>query len=345
MMEKYNVSVISGVNEVETLEFEKKSPVGRQVLVKVEYCAICTLEQRVFSGVMKRYPFAGGHEISGIIESAGDDVTSVKPGDKVAVRMLNSCGECYYCKSGHENQCVVSFKASVHEGLLGPGGFSEYMLLDAINVYKMAEDVDLAHAALAEPLACCVHSINNAQINLGDDVVVVGVGIMGAFHIQLAKLKGARVIACEIDEGRLEVARKMGADILINSGKEDAVARVKELTDGRGADAVFCTVASTSLASDSIEMTGKLGRAVMYTSFHPDNPVEISVNKIHSSEMIITGAVNPKMSDFLIASRLISNKTIDLSELISETVSLGSISKGFKTALKPDSYRVLVTGK
>ena len=344
-MDKYNVSVISGVNELETLQVEKSMPAGRQVLVKVEYCAICTLEQRVYSGVMKRYPFAGGHEISGVIEAAGDDVTSVKPGDKVAVRMLNSCGECYYCKSGQENQCVVSFKASVHDGLMGPGGFSEYMVLDAKNVYKVADDVDLAHAALAEPLACCVHSINNAAIKLGDDVVVLGVGIMGALHIQLAKLRGARVIACEIDEQRLEVARKMGADILINSGSEDAVAKVKELTEGRGADAVFCTVASTKLASDSIEMTGKLGRAVMYTSFHPDNPVEISVNKVHSSEMIITGAVNPKMSDFLTASRLISNKTIDLSALISDVVNFGSIDEAFKTALRPDTYRVLVAAK
>lgn len=344
-MSQYNVSVISGVNELETRSVEKRMPEGRQVLVKVEYCAICTLEQRVFSGVMQRYPFAGGHEISGVIEAVGDDVASVTEGDKVAVRMLNSCGECYYCRNGQENQCVVSFKASVHDGLMGPGGFSEYMLLDAANVYKVADDVDLSHAALAEPLACCVHSVNNAAIQLGDDVVVLGVGIMGAFHIQLAKLRGARVIACEIDPRRLDVASRMGADMLINSGKEDPVERVKELTDGRGADAVFCTVASTAIAEQSIAMTGKLGRAVMYTSFHPDKPVEISVNKVHSTEMIITGAVNPKKSDFLTASRLISNKIVDLSSLISAVEPFNAIESAFETALKPESYRVLVAGR
>ena len=344
-MDKYNVSIISGINELETREVDLRTPAGRQVLVKVEYCAICTLEQRVYKGVMQRYPFAGGHEISGVIEAAGEGVSSVKPGDKVAVRMLNSCGECYYCKSGQENQCVVSFKASVHDGLMGPGGFSQYMLLDARNVYKVGDDTDLAQAALAEPLACCVHSINNADIKLGDDVVVVGAGIMGALHVQLAKLRGARVIVCEIDADRLEVARKMGADILINSSETDAVEEVRKLTDGRGADAVFCTVASTALASDSIEMTGKLGRAVMYTSFHPDNPVEISVNKVHSTEMNITGAVNPKMSDFLAATRLISNRTVKLDDLISEVVSFDKIKAGFEAAVRPDTYRVLVSGK
>ena len=90
-----------------------------------------------------------------------------------------------------------------------------------------------------EPLACCVHSIENGQIELGNDVVVIGIGIMGALHIQLAKLKGARVIACELDEKRLEVAKKMGADVLVNSGKVDAVEEVKKLTEGRGADAVL----------------------------------------------------------------------------------------------------------
>ncbi len=94
MMNKYNVSVISGINELETIEIEKRAPQDRQVLVKVEYCAICTLEQRVYSGVMKRYPFAGGHEISGVIEGVGKGVSSINIGDKVAVRMLNSCGEC-----------------------------------------------------------------------------------------------------------------------------------------------------------------------------------------------------------------------------------------------------------
>ena len=129
--------------------------------------------------------------------------------------MLTSCGECYYCRNGHENKCATAFIANIHDGVGGPGGFAEYMMLDAKALYKMADDLDLKYAALTEPLACCVHSINNADIQLGDDVVVVGNGIMGAFHIQLAKLRGARVIVCEVDEERLAVAEKLGADVII----------------------------------------------------------------------------------------------------------------------------------
>lgn len=341
-MSKYNVSVISNVKELTTHELELKQPKDKQVLLKVDSCAVCTLEQRVYNGVMQRYPFAGGHEVSGIIESVGKDVKNVKPGDKVAIFLLTSCGECYYCRKGLENQCVHSFKTSIHEGFVGPGGFSEYMLLDSKRVYKLADDIDLSHAALTEPLACCVHSVNNAAIDLGNDVVVIGVGIMGAFHIQLAKLRGARVIACDLNDERLEVAKKLGADIVINSKNENTIEKVKELTEGRGSDVVFCTVAISELAADSIAMAGKLGRVIMYSSFHPDNPIDLSVNKVHSSEMIITGAVNPRTTDFLAATRLLSHKLVDVSDLISDVIQIDEIDKAFKRAIDPSTYRIIV---
>lgn len=340
-METYKVSVMSGEGEITIKEFEKPIPQRGQVLIKVDACAICTLEQRVYRGVMKYYPFAGGHEVSGVVEAVGEGVHVVKSGDNATVRILTSCGECYYCRNGHENQCVVSFIASTHKGLNGPGGLAEYMLVDSKSVYKMADDIELSHAALAEPLACCVHSVRQGQIKFGDDVVVIGIGIMGALHIQLAKLRGARVIACELDENRLEIAKQMGADVLINSGKEDAVARVKEITE-HGADAVFCTVPVSKLAKDAVDMAGKLGRIVMYTSFNPDTPIEISPKSIHSTEKIITGSVNPKREDFLAATRLLSNKSVDVSKLISKEYSFEQINEAFEDAIKPDRYRIVV---
>lgn len=341
-MSTYRVSVLADKGKLEIRDVEKKQPTKKQVLVKIDSCAICTLEQRFYTGVMNRYPFAGGHEAAGTVEAIGQGVKNLKEGDKVSIRLLNSCGECYYCRNGHENQCVVSFIAETHEGIAGPGGLSEYMMVDAKNVYKMADDINLEYAALSEPVACCVHSIQNGDIQLGDDVVVIGVGIMGALHIQLAKLKGARVIACEVDNTRLEVAKKMGADILINSKEVDAIAKVKELTEGRGADVVFCTVAIPAIGSDAVAMTGKVGKTVFYSSFHPDNPIEISPNKIHSTEQIITGSVNPQTKDFLIATRLLSGGVIDVSELISARVDFNHLNDAFERAIDPSTYRIIV---
>lgn len=341
-METYKVAINSGVKEISIEEKEIKDPIGSQVLVKIHSCAICTLEQRMYQGVIKRYPFAGGHEASGTIVAIGEKVKNLKVGDKVAPRMLTSCGECYFCRNGHENKCVSAFMTSVHEGVGGPGGFAEYMMLDSISLYKMADDLDLKYAALTEPLACCVHSINNADIQLGDDVVVIGNGIMGSFHIQLAQLKGARVIACEVDDDRMAMAEDIGADIIINSSKTDAVEKVKEITEGRGANVVFCTAALTSLASEAIKMAGNHGRVIMYSSFPKGNPIELDVNVVHSSEMIITGAVNSNTKEFLAASRLLSNKTIDASRFISEVVPFEKIDYAFERAIDPKTYRVLV---
>ncbi len=341
-MKTYKVAVITGERKIDIVEKELREPKGSQVLIKVDSCAICTLEQRMFAGVIKRYPFAGGHEAAGTVVAVGDQVNSLKVGDKVSTRILNSCGECYYCRNGHQNQCVVSFKADVHEGFGGPGGFSEYMLLEAKALYKMADDLELTHAALSEPLACCVHSINNAAIELGNDVVIIGNGIMGAFHIQLAKLKGARVIVCEVDEDRIEVAKKLGADIIINSKETNAIEKVKQLTDGRGADVVFCTAAVSQLASDAIQMAGKTGRVVMYSSFPNGNPVELNVNTVHSAETSITGAINSIPSEFLAATRLLSFKMIDPSSLITEVIPLEKITYAFERAIDPKTYRILV---
>jgi L-iditol 2-dehydrogenase len=177
---------------------------------------------------------------------------------------------------------------------------------------------------------------------MGNDVVIIGSGIMGAFHIQLARLKGARVIVCEVDKGRMEIARKMGAHIVIDSSKEDPAARIKELTENRGADVVFCTVAIPEVAAQSVAMAGKLGRVVFYSSFHPDKPIEINPNRVHSAETVITGSVNPTPADFLASSRLLSFKIVDPSLLISERIPLANLAVAFEKAIVPSTYRVVV---
>lgn len=338
----YKLYTINGVKEVVENSVELPTPTGIQVVVKVDSTAICTLEQRIYSGVKKMYPFAGGHEVAGTVHSVGEQVTQLKPGDKVALRLLNSCGECHYCRKGYGHLCQVSYKASTHKGYMGPGGFSQYMLVDSFQAFKVADDLDLAHACLSEPLACCIHSINRADIQLAETVVVIGVGFMGALHIKLAKMRGAQVIACEIDEQRLEIAKKMGADILIDSSKEDAVEKVKQLTEGRGADVVFCLNAITSVAEEAVNMLDKRGRAIMYSSFHPKGMINVDPDKIHSYETVITGSVNPDVSDFYTATQLLSHKALDVESLISARYPLAQITDGLEKAITPGTYRVIV---
>ncbi|RKD34213.1 zinc-dependent alcohol dehydrogenase [Thermohalobacter berrensis] len=339
---KYNFAVLEK-NKIKYVNGILDKPKENEVLVKIDACAICTLEKRVYLGKIKfDYPFAGGHEVSGHVEAVGEKVKNLNANDKVALRLLNRCGECYYCRSGYDNQCIEAFKTKIHKGYPGPGGFSEYILIDSKSVFKMPRDLDEKVIAFSEPLACCIHSINRAKIELGDDVVIVGAGVMGLLHTILAKLRGARVTVCEISKKRLEVAQKCGADILIDCNKEEPTKKVLNLTNGRGADVVVDTAPVSETAETSIKMLGKTGRLILYSSFHPDKLVKISPNSIHYSEIIVTGSVNPSTSDFLRATRLLSSRLVDPSILISEVISFKELEYGLENSIIPENYRVIV---
>lgn len=338
---------ITDEKRIETLSLTTPDLAPNEVLVKVRAVALCTLEQRAFKREMKMpLPFLGGHEVSGDIALLGSGVNKKlwKEGQRVAVRMLYSCGECYNCRTGHTNMCTCAQRKPVREGLIpGPGGLCDYIIVQPKDLFLIPDDVSYEEASLTEPLACCVHSVEKANIQFGEDVVVIGGGIMGINHVMLAKKKGARVIISEVDPKRRELALSLGADIAINPMECNAVEEVKKLTDGRGADVVFNTTAISSVVSDAIDMTGACGRMIQYSSLHPDSPVPVSPQMLHSSEKIITGSISPTERDFFTANRLISKHIIDMKPLIATSFSFNSAQEAFEKAIVPGTYRVIVT--
>lgn len=318
-----------------------------EVLVKVRAVALCTLEQRVFKGGMKLpLPFLGGHEVAGEIAALGAGVNAKlwSVGDRVAVRMLYSCGECYNCRMGHTNMCVHAQRKPTREGLLpGPGGLCDYVIVQANALFPIADSLPFEEASLTEPLACCVHSIERGNIQLADDVVVIGGGIMGLFHVMLAKRKGARVILSEVDPARQALGRQLGADLVVNPAETDPVAFVKAQTGDRGADVVFNTTAIASVVAQAIAMTGSAGRMVQYSSMHPDAPVEVSPQLLHRSEMLLTGSISPDVQDFFKANRLLSGGIVDAKPLIAHTFPFERAQEAFEIAIAPGMFRVIIT--
>lgn len=338
---------ITDEKRIETLSLTTPDLAPNEVLVKVRAVALCTLEQRAFKREMKMpLPFLGGHEVSGDIALLGSGVNKKlwKEGQRVAVRMLYSCGECYNCRTGHTNMCTYAQRKPVRDGLIpGPGGLCDYIIVQAKDLFLIPDDVSYEEASLTEPLACCVHSVEKANIQFGEDVVVIGGGIMGINHVMLAKKKGARVIISEVDPKRRALALSLGADKAINPVECNAVEEVKRLTDGRGADVVFNTTAISSVVSDAIEMTGACGRMIQYSSMHPDSPISVSPQMLHSSEKIITGSISPTERDFFTANRLISKHIIDMKPLIAASFSFNNAQEAFEKAIVPGTYRVIIT--
>lgn len=340
-------AAIVGERETGILEINTPDLVGSEALVKVRAVALCTLEQRAFRREMKMpLPFLGGHEVAGDIVALGPRANGKlwSVGQRVAVRMLYSCGECYNCRTGNTNMCTQAQRKPVREGMIpGPGGLCNYIVVETKDLFPIPDDISYEEASLTEPLACCVHSIEMGNIELGDDVVVIGGGIMGINHVMLAKKKGARVIISEVDEKRRELALSLGADIAIDPSKCDPVEKVKELTGGRGADVVFNTTAIPAVVPQAIDMTGPNGTMVQYSSMHPDAPVPVSPQMLHSTQKILTGSISPTERDFFKANRLICGKIINMKPLIAAKYPMTEVQSAFEKSVIPGTYRVIVT--
>ena len=346
MSEKMNVVAIVDERKAEMREVTRPKPLKGQVLIKIDGCALCTFEQRMFTRVVPvPLPFVGGHEFTGTIVELGEGVKedAFPLGQRVAARMLHSCGHCYGCRHDEPNVCTSSSHVDMSQmDIMGMGGLAEYINADISQVYFMPNDMPVEKACFAEPLACVLNSIEKGQIEIGDDVVVIGGGIMGQLHVMCAKLRGARVIMSEPDEARREIAAKLGADVCINPLEGDPIEMIKELTGGNGAAVVFNTTAVSAVAQQAIGMVAKLGRVVMYSSQHPDKPIEVSPNWLHNSEAVITGAVSPSVRSFRQSVDALSKGLIDPELLVSGSWDKTEAQKAFEAAIDPATFRCII---
>ncbi|MDL2220701.1 zinc-binding dehydrogenase [Eubacteriales bacterium OttesenSCG-928-N14] len=332
---------VTDIGKVELIEVEKPQIGPGEVLVRNRAASLCTVEQRAFKGIIDMpKPFVGGHEVAGEIVELGEGLLGDwKVGEKVITRCFPTCHVCYYCRLGYENQCINGAKLRGKHKV--NSGLGEFMAVPEFQLFKCAEDVPYEQAAITEPISCVLHSIDKGRIDFGDDVVVIGAGIMGLLHTQLSKLRGANVIVSEVSAERRALAEKMGANVTFDPTEKDPVEFVKSLTDGRGADVIFNTTAVSAVWDQAIGMVGKLGRIVAYSSQHPDNPVGVKMGNLHSREYEIIGTVSPAINDFRRAAKLHAMKALQLEELISAVIPYTDGQKAFETAVA-GAYRVVI---
>ncbi len=344
-MEKFKVLEISAPNEIKWIEWDKRDLLSDEVLVKISHFAICTSEQGIYTGERKaKYPVYMGHEVVGEIAEIGSNVPGdFQLGDYVAVSPMGICGLCYNCRKGLDNACLNRPQLIRKGNPRGTGGFAEYMVIPAYQAFKLAKDVDLPSASLAEPVACCICSIDKADVNYGDNVMVVGAGIMGLIHVALAKLKGAHVIISEPNPQRREFALKYGADAAIDTDK-DFAEEVNRVTGGLGLQAVLLCGGPTTIIPDIIEACSIGATIVIYTSYQGNNKpgVELDMNRIHYKEVNLVGTISRRRDDFQRAAALIDKNEIDLKALVEKIYPKDQVEEAFAHAIKPDTFRILV---
>ena len=347
MEEMMKAVAITGLNTAEIIRVKRPTPGPNQILIRVRACAICTWEQRVFNGVKKLpLPHVGGHEIVGEIAAIGEGVNENRfpIGAIAAGRTLISCGTCYFCRRGYHTQCENAGRLR-NDGpeIYGNGGLAEYICLEDTAVWRLDSCKDFPELSLTEPLACVLNSMHRASPRMGDDAVIIGGGVLGQLKQLVFKKMGLRTILSEPDPVRREFALAHGCDIVIDPLAEDPVSKVKELTGGRGAEVVINTTAVPAVMEQAVAMTAPLGRCVAYSSQHPDRPIPVSPNKLHSAEYFLTGAVNPSIDSFDQAVNLLSKNIVDLSDMVSAVYPMERAQEAFEAAQRADTYRVVIT--
>ena len=315
-------------------------------LVKVHACAVCGSDIRIFHHGNNRVkpPAILGHESSGEIVAVGERVTGFAPGDRVAIGSDVPCGECAVCKAGYGNNCAINYAM----GYQFPGSFAEYVLLNKTilefgPVQKMPEHMTWDEGALAEPLACVLNAVEFTGIKLGDTVVVMGAGPIGGMIIPVALMSGAtKVIAINRSPGRLEFAKKVGADVVICSSEEDQIKRVLEETKGLGADVIFTANPSPASHADALKMAKNRGRVNLFGGLPAGTKVDLETNLIHYKELIVTGAHGSVPRHHKQAIDLIASGKLNIKAFVSHHFSLDDIGEAFKTAEGKEGLRVIV---
>jgi len=345
MAATFKRSVFVGPRQIRIDEIPIPEPGPRQALVKVRACALCTWERRLYMGEETTYPLAGGHEVSGELVKLGSQIyTDAKIGDRVVAGPLTRCGYCESCRRGLDNICDNSRKPFRNTDVPGPAGLSEYILLDDYQLYKASDSVPFEELCLAEPLACVIRSVRKARVERTDNVVIVGAGVMGLLHLLLTQRCGARVLVSEPHPGRAAFAKEMGAEAIIDPTKAPFAEQVRELTNGRGADVIFCAVSVAQAIEQAVEAAAKGGRVMVYASIHPrGTKISVDPNIFHNKEVALTGTVSQDREDVLQAVRMISTRQINLKPFVSLVLPFEKLDEGFQAAMRLDTYRVVIS--
>ncbi len=340
-------ALLQAPGDLRVVDLPRPAPGRGELLIRVRAAALCGTDIRIMNGKKRkgvRFPSVIGHEFSGEVVEAGEGVEGFRPGDRVAADPVIPCRGCAYCRAGRENVCL-NRKAVGYEF---DGAFAEYLILPAIaleagNVQKLPSGVSYAAGALVEPLACVLNGQRNAEVGLGDAVLILGAGPIGLMHAMLAKAAGAGLVAVsEPNLGRRERARAMGADLVIDPSAEDPGEVMRARTGGLGADVAILAIGVPALAAAALGFVRKGGRVNLFAGFSVGDSAQMDVNLIHYNEIRVSGASALSRAGYGTALNLVAGGAIPVERLVSHRFPLGDIHAAVRLAESGEGLKILV---
>jgi len=325
------VAVYYSPNDIRVEERTPPKISADEVLVEMKACGICGSDLMDWY-LENRAPLVLGHEPAGNIVEVGEEVEDFSVGDRVFVHHHVACLKCHYCIHGDYTMCEQFTKTHII-----PGGFSEYFKVPApnlkIDAFKIPDTLSFEEATLIEPVACCVRAIGKCDIQPGDTVAIVGAGPSGIIHALLAKHLGAsQVLVSDLVDYRLKAAEKLAEALAINAEKQDFAKKVRETTEGRGADVVIVTAPNVKAYMKGLRACRKGGTLCVFAPTSPEQKIEISPNMLFFKEIRIIPSYSTSHIETRIALKMISSKVIDAETLITYRFPLERIAEAFKIA-------------
>jgi threonine dehydrogenase-like Zn-dependent dehydrogenase len=310
------------------------------VMVKIEACGICGTDLNILATppAHKATPnIIIGHEGVGIVEEVGDSVTDLTPGDRVVIAPRITCGQCDYCRRGLDNQCT-NYRTI---GTTVDGAFAPYLLAPQQALFKISQDVPCDDAVLFEPLSCVVGSVVRVPIQAGDNVVIIGAGPMGLLFALVYQLLGAgKIIVADIASFRLNFAKELGVDEVLNPTEVDLPEAVHVLTN-LGADVVVDAVGNQ--LGMAIRLTRRAGQVIAFGLRPHDNP-PLNQYTITRYDLTIHGAF-VGLKPFAQTIRLLESGRLQPSNLITHRVPLSELSRGVALMRSGQGMKVIVENR
>jgi len=334
------VAVYYSNQDIRIEEVEVPKVGAGELLIRTEACGICGTDVLEWYR-KKRAPIVLGHEATGVVAEVGEGVTKFRCGDRVFVSHHVPCGVCRYCLAGKETACETLRTTNYY-----PGGFSQYIRVPKINVdrgtYLLPDSVSFEEGVFIEPLGCVIRGQRVAKVKKDDTLLILGSGIAGLLHIQLARLMGvSRLIATDISDKRLDYAKRFGADLTINAGREDVMQALLHF-NGRRADRVVLCTGASSAYEDALRCVDRGGVILFFAVPDPSYRAYIPVTDYWRNEVTLTTSYGAAPKDLEEALKIISSRSLELSGLITHRLPLSDIALGFRLVVEGESLKVVI---
>jgi len=329
-------AVLRGPEQLDITEIATPEPGEGEILLKVGANTVCGTDLRILRGEKTAGVRPGvvlGHEIAGTIAAVGKGVHGYQLGDPAVVTPAVSCGTCFYCLRDMEQLCA----STDIFGYNLDGGLAEYCLIpkhavDRRHISVAKPGTPMTALSLSEPLSCVLNGLANYRAGLGDTVVIIGAGPIGLLHLMLSRLRGAgRIIMVGRRKMRLTAARRLGADMVVDETSEDALARVRHLTDGRGADVVIECTGHPQVWEKSIAMARRGGHVMLFGGCASGSKVQIPMERMLMDGLTVKGVFHFTPDAVRESYQLLASGALQVSELITEVHPLSDFRRIFET--------------